>query len=689
MPVHLHAQTVQQLSKAGFESLRDKEYYKAAAYLKQAASKAGDNAELWYSYGEASKEFNDYENAAMAFQKCIQNDKDKKYPLAKFWLGIMYRHQGKTAEALKALKEFSYRYKPKDYYNQKAKQEIAACDWVKDHGTINDSITIEQEGGNVNSPYSDFNPIPLGGDSLQFSSLREVPEIKNSFKARIYNNSNNIPVINGNDEEQGQNIANGSYSISTSSGTDFYFTTSARIDERSSIYFSHFADTKNQWLPAQALPAEINYPGFSCTHPQVIEAKGKQYLLFASNMPGSKGKTDLWISKKSGYNSWEKPINLGEKINSIDQEVTPWFDTQTNTLYFASNWHYGYGGFDIFKVQVNTVEPWSAEAPVNMGMPVNSETNDLYFIENAAKTKSYFSSNRKGSKYIESKNCCNDIYSYRTGADAEKKDTPGTQLPPVIDTAPVVVSEVTTPPTDTTPAITHTPPVTSTTMVDTSTKTVAVVPVPPVTTFTEETVKPTKIITETRTSTGIKTLLPIELYFHNDEPECCNTKDSTSIDYKTSYELYINLKEVYTQEYAKVKKATAASAINAWFNDTVEYQFSKLVQFCSLALDELQAGKKLSITVAGYCSPLNDNNYNIHLGNRRVASFVNYLNLYRNGALQSFIANGSLQVVKQSAGEEKASEQVSDNRLDTPNSVYSPAASRERKITITCVETGQ
>ncbi len=681
----LRAQTVQQLSKAGFESLRDKEYYKAAAYLKQAANKAGDNAELWYKYGEASKEFNDYENAATAFEKTIQYDKDKKHPLSKFWLGTMYRHMGKNAEALKVLKEFSYRYKPKDFYNQKAKQEIASCEWVKDHSTLNDTLKIEQEGGNVNSPYSDFNPIPLGGDSLQFSSLREIPEAKNTFKARIYSNAGKESVINGNDNESDGNIANGSYSISKNSGTDFYFTTSTRIDERSSIYFSHFADTKNQWLPSQPLSSEINYPGSSATHPQVIEVKGKQYLLFASNMPGSKGKMDLWISKKTGYNTWEKPINLGEKINSIDQEVTPWFDVKTSTLYFASNWHYGYGGFDIFRVQVTSVDPWVAESPINMGMPINTETNDLYFIENKAKTKSYFSSNRKGSKFIESKNCCNDIYSFRTGSEGEKKDTPVVQLPPVIDTTPVVVAEVTTPPIDTIPVITDTPPVTITT-VDTSTKTVAVVAVPPVTTFTEEPVKPTKTITETRTSTGIKTLLPIELYFHNDEPECCTIKDSTAIDYKTSYELYINLKGVYTQEYAKVKNASAPAEINAWFTDTVEYQFSKLVQFCSLMLGELQAGKKLSVTISGYCSPLNDNNYNIHLGNRRVASFVNYLNLYRDGALQPFIANGLLQVIKQSVGEEKASEQVSDNRLDTPNSVYSPAASRERKITITSLE---
>jgi len=153
-----------------------------------------------------------------------------------------------------------------------------------------------------------------------------------------------------------------------------------------------------------------------------------------------------------------------------------------------------------------------------------------------------------------------------------------------------------------------------------------------------------------------------------------------------AYQSYINLVNEYETEFvkgAKVnEKASAQKHIQSWFGDTVEYNFRQLIHFSSLLLNELQQGKKVSITITGYCSPLNFNEYNLHLGNRRVNSLLNFFYTYRGGVLLSYLNDGKLLFEKVSAGEEKTSKEVSDKLEDLRNSVYSPDAARERRVEI-------
>ena len=92
------------------------------------------------------------------------------------------------------------------------------------------------------------------------------------------------------------------------------------------------------------------------------------------------------------------------------------------------------------------------------------------------------------------------------------------------------------------------------------------------------------------------------------------------------------------------------------------------------------------MTVKGYCSPLNFNQYNVKLGYRRVASLRNYFFHYRDGILLSYVAAGKLNIKNESFGEETASKNISDSREDKRNSVYNPAAALERRVEIISIE---
>ncbi len=146
-----------------------------------------------------------------------------------------------------------------------------------------------------------------------------------------------------------------------------------------------------KWTNIEALP--INSKKYSVSNPSL--SKDGKTLYFASNMPGGLGETDIWkISIEN--NGYGKPQNLGAKVNTSGRETFP-FITDDNVLYFASSGRQGFGGLDIFKLDLN-----QNNDPVNLGKPVNTEKDDFSFSLNLSKNIGYFSSNRNGTDNIYS-----------------------------------------------------------------------------------------------------------------------------------------------------------------------------------------------------------------------------------------------------------------------------------------------
>ena len=666
--IRLPGQTVMQLIKAGDEKTAQADFYAASLYYKDALKKDEDNVELSYKFAEASRMFNDYEAAAKAYKKVVDLDKVNKYQLSLFWLGEMLRSTCtcKSDEAMKVFKRFKNRYHPQDYYSAKAQQEIEACAWVLDHQKQVDSIKIEHLGKEINSTSSEFNAIPVYPDRIQFSSLRNISAEKKGEKylVRIYNqqpNPEKIYVPNGSNPDL--NIGNGAYTPDTKA---FYFTQCEQKDKvntRCDIYVSRYENYK--WSEAQKLT--INDAAATNTQPAVgYDNAGQPVLFFASDRSGGLGGLDIWVSKINSDQTFAEPVNAGKSLNTQGNEITPYYDLKTKQLFFASDWHYGFGGYDIFRTR-GEYSQWSA--PANMMQPVNTAQNDLYYIETPDNSRAYLTSNRKGSFFIEAETCCNDIYAYNTGLPpTHKSDTAA-----VVAKEPVIPKDTIVSPAATTVIKENPTPVLS----DTGNLTGATASAPP-RQFIDVSIK------------KMKQMLPVELYFHNDEPDCCNLHDTTTIDYKASYEAYSARRYEYLKEFSKglkgAEKAAAEKEINDLFSKNVDKGFYDLVAFSAQLLDIVKAGNKIEITIKGYCSPLHLNDYNMKLGFRRVASLRNYFFHYRDGALLPYIGNGTLVLKSESLGKETAPKTVSDKLTDTRNSVYNPAAALERRVEIVSVE---
>ena len=150
--------------------------------------------------------------------------------------------------------------------------------------------------------------------------------------------------------------------------------------------------TKNNGKWSNVNPVSFNSKEYSVSNPS-LSMDGKT-LYFASNMPGSMGGNDIWKVEISGDGSFGSPMNLGAKVNTEGNESFP-FISDDNRLFFASDARKGFGGLDVFMMDLSK----NGEAE-NVGAPVNSAKDDFSFSMNMTKNMGFFSSNRDGNDNI-------------------------------------------------------------------------------------------------------------------------------------------------------------------------------------------------------------------------------------------------------------------------------------------------
>ncbi|MCU4164237.1 hypothetical protein [Carboxylicivirga caseinilyticus] len=119
-------------------------------------------------------------------------------------------------------------------------------------------------------------------------------------------------------------------------------------------------------------------------------------LVFASDRPGGFGGKDLYMVTKLPDGTWGKIMNLGPTINTIEDEESPFLSHDEKTLYFASMGHMSMGGFDIFSTQKldDNEQKWSE--PQNIGYPINTPGDDLFYSPTLDGQRVYYASERPG-----------------------------------------------------------------------------------------------------------------------------------------------------------------------------------------------------------------------------------------------------------------------------------------------------
>ncbi len=273
----------------------------------------------------------------------------------------------------------------------------------------------------INKPHLEFSPIPYMDNKLIYGSLKEdnlnyYNPLKDELPVRKLYLAENI---DGNWKLSGEfdtvinhnkiNIGSGAFSHDKKR---FYFSRCEKDYNHNNyckIYVSHLEN--NEWQEPEALPEIINKPFTINTMPTMgVSRNGTDMLYFVSDRNDGIGGMDIWFSfYDDRKEEWREPRNCGRKINTIGDEITPYYNIETKTLYFSSDGHPGFGGFDVFK---STGEARNWKDVINIGNPINTSYDEQYYILNDDRSRGFFTSNRPEGYSVRHKYCCDDIYEF-------------------------------------------------------------------------------------------------------------------------------------------------------------------------------------------------------------------------------------------------------------------------------------
>ncbi len=434
------AQSKKQWLRYADESYESKDYYGASVYYRKAMLIDSSDLYTVFRYAESMRQYNEYAKAEHYYQYVYDRDSKKEYKDCLFWLASMQKYNAKYLKARGNFSRYTKINTDKNSFNyKKAHQEIKSCEYALTVTSDTVEVQVVNMGDStvlelsVNTVNSEFNAMPLNDSVLYFSSLRsekmrEYSDQKDKeYFIKVYEAERKDTtwllksVLDTSINKASSNTAN------TSISTDKQKLYISRCDPELAceLYVSQWDNGK--WLPATRLPEPVNLPGYISTQPSAATIDSVEVLFFVSDRKGGSGKMDIWKTEwRDGI--WTEPQNLGKEINSIDDEVTPFYHASSNTLYFSSSWHYGLGGFDIFGA-ARDGEKFAT--PRNLGYPYNSSVNDLYYTINDETSTGFFTSNRKGSFFRKSETCCNDLWAFQRTLPEPVDTVPEEELTPL------------------------------------------------------------------------------------------------------------------------------------------------------------------------------------------------------------------------------------------------------------------
>jgi tetratricopeptide (TPR) repeat protein len=409
------APSIAKLEQAAAKAYGNQDYYTAMKYYDRVISADSTLATAWKGYAESAVQLNALPNAQVAYQYMLDHNMspDGSVLLA---LGEVQFLQGNYAEAKMLYRKFLHD-EPASATPQMieiAQTGLENSDWalsIADNTDLETPVTPLDTLSVNTTRYSEYSPL-LVGDTLWFSSYR-FPFKKDRHNPERYL----VKVLNATLQEDqlaaepatfNEETRHTAHVTFTANGDAMYYSLCDFINDadiRCELYMRQL-QSNNTWGPAVKLPESINMPEYTTTGANIGKVPGedKEVLYFVSDRPNGKGKRDIWYSTIEA-NGYSEPQNL--PLNTAGNDVTPFYHSNTGTLYFSTDGLQTLGGFDIYKSQGFGTQ-WSE--PTNMGSPLNTSYNDAYFSLTPNSHTAFLASNRRGDHNSSEEACCYDIF---------------------------------------------------------------------------------------------------------------------------------------------------------------------------------------------------------------------------------------------------------------------------------------
>lgn len=381
------------------EFLKYEEYQKALPYVDKLLDAQPDNPYYNYWMGKCLY-FSYKKNMALSYFEKVNKlkpdvDRDFHYYYA---LTLHYNYDFSRAKDEYRLALEAFRPKSAEY--EEVQRRIAQCDYGQyQMGHKNqdwDRIFLENSGPTINSPYAEHSPVISANDSILLYTARR-PECLGAVPSQhFYDEDLYISFKHGDVWSKGLNIGRpvntGGHDATISLTADGRTLYIYRHKQDGGLYVADFDTLGRTWSDPRRVERPLNskyYEACIC-----VSADGTK-LFFSSDRPGGYGGRDIYMVKKLTNGKWGEPTNLGETVNTPWNDDAPYFHPDGKTLYYSSDGPKSMGGWDIFVSEyVEDEDRWLA--PLNMGYPVNTPDDDIYFVLSADGLTGYYSSGKEG-----------------------------------------------------------------------------------------------------------------------------------------------------------------------------------------------------------------------------------------------------------------------------------------------------
>lgn len=353
-------------------------YQKALPFYKSALESQPENCNINYRIGQCYLNSIEIQVSALSFLEKAILDINEHYVAGKYkdgrapieaWLllGDAYHRENRLTEASKAYHEFKSLLSTSDKDKLEVViQKIMGLGISYEFQRKMDEIRMINLGDNLNTRFSDYNPV-LSGNQMTVI----YTQFWESYDRILITNLSEQGWSTPKDITTEIGSIGSCYSAALSyEGNELYLV--CHDLGQYDIYISRFENGK--WNKMEALSDKVNsrYRESSLS----LSADGSE-IYFASDRPGGEGGFDIYRATKEG-DQWVNIDNLGKVINTVKDEEAPSISSDGTILYFSSDGHETIGNMDIVFSELNSKGEWGT--PINVGSPVNTTNDDIYFI---------------------------------------------------------------------------------------------------------------------------------------------------------------------------------------------------------------------------------------------------------------------------------------------------------------------
>lgn len=373
------------------------------------------NKDLALKIADLNYQLRDYKRSESWYKRVLSRDKDGMYKAARFGYAKMLKDNNRYNEAIENFGQFMSEVEDPELLAA-AKKELQGIQLLNDIEP-NVDVVVKFAGKEINSASGEYSPREYEDGTLYYGSLNRKKEIvmdgsDDDYHAKLYmakrNDEGEFDKGVALGEEVNRQEHHNSNLTFSRDGRVMYFTRTLQEELEllsSEIYFSRSAD--GGWTGAEAVTG-VNGEWIA-KQPAMGELFGEEVMFFVSDQDGGLGGFDIYYATRTDDGNFNTPVNLGAPINTVGDDVTPYYED--GKLYFSSNGNLSIGGFDIYASAWDGSN-WSE--PSNMGLNYNTAYDDIYFSYAPDGKRGYLVSNRpdEDKRKLKSETCCDDIYTF-------------------------------------------------------------------------------------------------------------------------------------------------------------------------------------------------------------------------------------------------------------------------------------